>query len=120
MGDFGVGSTFSVDEYLQELWHVCLAIDVPYFVYWHESHEELVPYLKAYIMKRDRELVMIEQKTWLIGVYVGHAMGEGKYPEQPFEIYSTRVREEMKEINRQKEEERILEQEIAQMLALFV
>lgn len=123
MGSFGVGSTLSIDEYIGELWHVCLAIGVPYSVYWHEDHENLVAYLRAYQMKRDLKLRDIETATWIMGSYVAKAVAQVlldgvQYPETPTEYYPMAGRKTQEEIE-QERLERIEQQELAMIMAVL-
>lgn len=123
MGSVGVGSELSVDQYIQELWHVCLSIDVPYSVYWHGTHEDLDQYLKAYIIKRDRARLEFESQAWIMGLYVARAFNaddkKNPYPDQPIEFYPTKEREIRKELEKEELIKRTEQQEIAMLLDLF-
>lgn len=87
----------SYGEFFKEWFPFYLNCGMTYDQYWNQSSELVIPYAKAYMMRRDEENYF----AWLSGAYIyaGHSaalsnfgaglsgkQGHAEYPKEPFEI----------------------------------
>ena len=124
MGSVGEGSELSVDQLLEEYGHICLSIGVPYSIYWHAPQEELTSYIKAYEIRRRREVEDMELALWALGGYIGNSIGslfdkKIKYPTEPPKIFRAPINELEEERKRKRKEEKE-EAELKAFMQMFM